>query len=163
VLFVSPSLIYCIAGVDIVLQMKKGGALLRKELNDITYLESHPEIFQMFRDVGCYRYCEKLQGFHQGVAEAFALTFDGAKAKVGTIELQVNEAIVAAATEMPRTGERWFKSTITKDIEFRSYLKPETNVLLGRKISLDPTWKKSGNTCSKKSRYILHVKEDMVE
>jgi hypothetical protein len=52
--------------------MKKGGALLRKELNDITYLESHPEIFQMFRDAGCYRYCEKLQGFHQGVAEAFA-------------------------------------------------------------------------------------------
>jgi hypothetical protein len=105
--------------------MKKGGTLLRKELNDITYLEAHPEIFQMFRDAGCYRFCEKLQGFHQGVAEAFALTFDGAKAKVGTIEVQVDEAIVAAATKMPRTGERWFKSTTTKDIEFRSYLKPE--------------------------------------
>jgi hypothetical protein len=113
--------------------MKKGGALLRKELNDITYLESHPEIFQMFRDVGCYRFCEKLQGFHQGVAEAFALTFDGAKARVGTIEVQVNEAIVAATTEMPRTGERWFKSTTTKDIEFRSYLKPEHKCI---------TWKK---------------------
>jgi hypothetical protein len=79
----------------------------------------------MFRDVGCYRYCEKLQGFHQGVVEAFSLTFDGAKAKVGRIELQVNEAIVVAATKIPRIGERWFKSTITKDIEFRSYLKPE--------------------------------------
>jgi hypothetical protein len=78
---------HCIAGVDIVLQMKKGGALLRKELNDIAYLESHPEIFQMFRDAGYYRYCEKTQGFHQGVAEAFSLTFDGAKAKVGTIEM----------------------------------------------------------------------------
>ena len=75
--------------------MKKGGALLRKELNDITYLEFHPEIFQMFRDVGCYRYCEKLQDFHQGVAEEFSLTFDGAKAKVGTIEMQVDEFIVA--------------------------------------------------------------------
>jgi hypothetical protein len=113
--------------------MKKGGALLRKELNDITYLESHPEIFQMFRDVGCYRYCEKLQGFHQGVAEAFSLTFDGAKAKVGTIELQVNEAIVAATTEIPRTGERWFKTTITKDIEFRSYLKPEHKCIIWKK------------------------------
>jgi hypothetical protein len=113
--------------------MKKGGALLRKELNDITYLESHPEICQMFRDAGCYRFCEKLQGFHQGVAEAFALTFDGAKARVGTIEVQVNEAIVAATTKMPRTGERWFKSTTTKDIEFRSYLKPEHKCI---------TWKK---------------------
>jgi hypothetical protein len=105
--------------------MKKGGTLLRKKLNDITYLEAHLEIFQMFKDGGYYRFCEKLQRFHQGVAEALALTFDGAKAKVGTIEVQVDEAIVAAATEMPRTGERWFKSTTTKDIEFRSYLKLE--------------------------------------
>ena len=105
--------------------MKKGGAPLRKELNDKTYLESHLEIFQMFRDVGCYRFCEKLQIFHQGVAEAFVLTFDGAKARVGTIEVQVNEAIIAATTEMSRTGERWFKSTTNKDIEFMSYLNPE--------------------------------------
>jgi hypothetical protein len=67
--------------------MKKGGNFLKKELNDITYLEYHPEIFQMFRDVGCYIFCEKLQGFHQSVAEAFAFTFDGDKAKVGTIEV----------------------------------------------------------------------------
>jgi hypothetical protein len=113
--------------------MKKGGNLLRKELSDITYLESHPEICQMFRDVGCYRFCEKLQGFHQGVAEAFALTFDGAKAKVGTIEVQVDEAIVAVVTEMPRTGERWFKSTTIKDIEFRSYLKPEHKCITFKK------------------------------
>ena len=78
--------------------MKNGGTLLRKELNDITYLEAHPEIFQMFRDAGCYRFYGKLQGFHQGVAEEFALTFDGAKAKIGTIEVQVDEAIVTAAT-----------------------------------------------------------------
>ena len=63
--------------------------------------------------------------FHQGVAEAFALTFDGAKGRVGTIEVQVDEAIIAIATEMPRIGERWFNSTTTKDIEFMSYLKPK--------------------------------------
>jgi hypothetical protein len=85
--------------------MKKGGDLLRKDLNDITYLESHFEICHMFRNFGCYKYCEKLQGFHQGVAKAFALTFDGSKAKVGKIELQVYEAIVAVATDIPRFGE----------------------------------------------------------
>ena len=74
--------------------MNKGGYLLRRDLNDITYLESHLEIFQMFRDVGCYKFCEKLQGFHQGVAEAFALTFDGAKAKVGKSEVRVNEPLL---------------------------------------------------------------------
>jgi len=113
--------------------MKKGRTFLMKELNDITYLESHPEIFQMFRDASCYRFCEKLQGFHQGVVEAFALTFDGAKSKVGTIEVQVDEAIVAAATKMPRTGERWFKLTTTKDIQFKSYLKPEKKCITFKK------------------------------
>ena len=78
--------------------MKKGGTFLRKELNDITYLEAHPEIFQMFRDAGYYGFYEKLQGFHQGMAEAFTLNFDRAKAKVGTIEVHVDEAIVAVAT-----------------------------------------------------------------
>jgi hypothetical protein len=125
--------------------MKKGGALLRKELNDITYLESHPEICQMFRNDGCYKYCEKLQGFHQGVDEAFALTFDGAKAKVGKIELHVDEAIVAATTEIPRTGEIWFKTTITKDIKFRSYLKPEHKCIIWKKdiprSYLEEKWK----------------------
>jgi hypothetical protein len=87
----------------------------------------------MFRDVGCYMFCEKIQGFHQGVDEAFSLTFDGANSRVGTIEVHINEAIVVATIEMPRTGETWFKSTTTKYIEFRSYLKPEHKCI---------TWKK---------------------
>jgi hypothetical protein len=44
--------------------MKRGGATLGKELNDIGYLESHLEVCQLFKDVGCYRYYEKLQGSH---------------------------------------------------------------------------------------------------
>jgi hypothetical protein len=44
--------------------MSTGGALLMRELQDISYLESHLEIFKMFKDVGCYRFCEKLQGYH---------------------------------------------------------------------------------------------------
>ena len=52
----------------------------------------------MFKDAGCYRFCEKIQGFHQGVAEEFELNFDGAKDRVGTIEVQVDEAIVATST-----------------------------------------------------------------
>ena len=57
--------------------MKKGGPSLRKDLGDISYVESHPEVCQLFKDAGCYRFCEKIQGSHQQVAEAFAFTFDG--------------------------------------------------------------------------------------
>ena len=59
--------------------MKKGGPTLRKELGDINYLEAHPEVCKLFQDVGCYRFCEKIQGSHQQVAEAFSLSFDGSK------------------------------------------------------------------------------------
>ena len=39
------------------------------------------------------------------MAEAFALTFDGSKAVIGKEEFQVDEALVAEVTELPRNGE----------------------------------------------------------
>ena len=67
--------------------MKKGGGpALRQELGDIGYLESHPEVCQFFKYVGCYRFYEKIQGSHQQVAEAFALSFDSSKALIGKEE-----------------------------------------------------------------------------
>ena len=64
--------------------MKKGGGpTLRKELGDIGYLESHPEVCHFFKDSGCYRFYEKNQGSHQQMAEVFALSFDGSKVVIG--------------------------------------------------------------------------------
>ena len=63
--------------------MKKGGPTLRKELGDISYLEAHPEVYKCFQDASCYRFCEKIQGSHQQVAEEFALSFDGSKEVIG--------------------------------------------------------------------------------
>ena len=59
------------------------------------------------------------------MAEAFSLTFDGSKAIIGKEEFQVDEALVAEVTELPRNGENRFKTTVTKNIEFRSYLQPK--------------------------------------
>ena len=36
----------------------------------------------------------------------------------------IYETLLAKVTELPITGEKWFKTTITKDVEFRSYRKP---------------------------------------
>ena len=67
--------------------MKKGEEpALRKELGDIGYLESHPEVCQLFKDSGYYRFWEKIQGSHQQVEEAFSLSFDGPKAVIGREE-----------------------------------------------------------------------------
>ena len=85
--------------------MKGGGPALRKELGHIGYLEAHPKLCHLFKDAGCYIFCEKVQGSHQQVEKAFSLTFDGLKAIIGKEEFQVDEALVAEATELPRTGE----------------------------------------------------------
>ena len=58
---------------------KKSGPTLRHELGDISYLEAHIKVYRMFHEVSCYKFCEKIQGFHQQVAEAFALSFNGSK------------------------------------------------------------------------------------
>ena len=42
-------------------------------------------------------------------------------------------------TELPRTREKWFKTTITKNVEFRSYLKPEHRNVVWKK-SVPSTW-----------------------
>ena len=97
--------------------MKKGGGpSLRKELGDIGYIESHLELCQLFKVSGCYRFCEKIQGSHQQVAEAFALSFDGSKLVIRREEFQVDEDLIAKVTELPRIGESWFKTTITKNV-----------------------------------------------
>ena len=101
--------------------MNKGGRpSLRQELGDIGYFESHPKVCQFFKDAGCYRLCEKNQGSHQQVAEAFALSFDGSKALIRKEEFHVDEALIEEVAELPRTGGKWFNITIMKDVEFKS-------------------------------------------
>ena len=59
------------------------------------------------------------------MAEAFSLSFDCPKEIIGKEEFLIDEALIVEVTELPSTGEKWFKTTIPKEVEFRSYLKPE--------------------------------------
>jgi hypothetical protein len=80
-------------------------------------------------------YVENLQeGYHQVIAETFAKSYDGKKAIVGSLELIVDEATITSTTDLPRKGQSWFKTTVTKNLYFRSYLKIEFRSI---------TWKKS--------------------
>ena len=119
--------------------MKKGGLALRKELGDISYLEEYLEVYQFFKDVSCYKFCEKIQGSHQQVAEAFSLSFDGSKEIIGKEEFLIDETLIDEVTEIPSTGEKWFKTTTTNDVEFISYLKPEHRGVVWKK-SVPSSW-----------------------
>ena len=67
------------------------------------------------------------------MAEAFSLSFDASKEIIGKEEFLIDEALIAKLTELPSTGEKWFKTTIPKDVEFRSYIKPEHRGMVWKK------------------------------
>ena len=96
-------------------------------------------MFQFFKDAAYYRFSDKIQGSHQQVVEAFALYFDGSKALIGKEEFQVDETLIVKVAELLRTGEKWFKTTIMKYVEFRSYLKSKHKNVIWKKI-IPSTW-----------------------
>jgi hypothetical protein len=105
---------------------KRSGLLLRKELDSLFFLQSHPDVQKCFSDAGCMSYVERLQNvFHQITTEAFAKSYDGNRASVGSVEMIFDEAAIATTTSLPRSGQRWFKTTTTKNLNFRAYLKAE--------------------------------------
>ena len=72
------------------------------------------------------------------MAEAFALSFDGSKAVIGKEEFHIHETLIIEVIELPSIGEKWFKTTIPKDVEFKSYLNPEHRGVVWRKVSHPP-------------------------
>jgi len=44
------------------------------------------------------------------VAKEFTLTFDGCRAKVGDIQLEITEEFLSEATGLPLNGQKWFKN-----------------------------------------------------
>jgi hypothetical protein len=103
----------------------KGGGIVRIEPYDMQLFDVEPLIIEVFQRVGCFNFCHNMQRGHPEVAREFSLNFDGTKTKVGTLELEVYEATIAATTEIPNTGERWFKSMNLNAAFSKEFLKPE--------------------------------------
>jgi hypothetical protein len=61
-------------------------------------------------------FIEKFEGFNLAVAQQFALTFDGCRAKIGDIQLEVNEDFLSSATGLPAEGQRWFKNSKVDEV-----------------------------------------------
>jgi hypothetical protein len=84
---------------------KQSGFLPRKELDSLSFLQSHPDVQKRFLDTGCMSYDERLQnGCHQMTAKAFAKSYDGNRASVGSVEMIVDEATISTTTSIPRSG-----------------------------------------------------------
>ena len=51
----------------------------------------------------------------------------------------MDETLIVEVKKIPRTGEKWFKTTISKNVEFKSYFKPEHRNVVWKK-SIPSTW-----------------------
>jgi hypothetical protein len=63
-------------------------------------------------------FIQRFEGFNLSVAQQFALTFDGCRAKVGDIQLELNEEFLSSATGLPATGQRWFKNSKVDEVSW---------------------------------------------
>ena len=102
----------------------KGGSVVRTEPFDMHLFDVKPMIREVFQRVGCLSLCQNMQRGHPEVARKFALHFDGINTKVVNLAFEVYEASIAATTEIPNTGERWFKSMILNATFSKDFLKP---------------------------------------
>jgi hypothetical protein len=61
-------------------------------------------------------FVEKFEGFNLAVAQQFVLTFDGCRAKIGDVQLKLNEYFISSATGLPAVGQKWFKNSKVDEV-----------------------------------------------
>jgi hypothetical protein len=67
-------------------------------------------------DNGWLTFAQKFEGFNLFVAQQFTLTFDGCRAKVGDIQLEISEDFISFSTGLPSSGQRWFKNSKVEEV-----------------------------------------------
>jgi hypothetical protein len=61
-------------------------------------------------ELGGFQFIRKFDGFNLTVARQFALSFDGCRAKVGDVQLEITEQFLSLATSLPVIGQKWSKN-----------------------------------------------------
>jgi len=74
--------------------------------------DGYIECQKVFRRAGLIPFFQKFQGYNEQVSKEFALNFDGKRARIGEIEIEIIEEFVAQVTYFPRQGGKWFKNQI---------------------------------------------------
>jgi hypothetical protein len=86
---------------------KKGGQIIRLELEGVELLEAFPKILQKFKNIGWYELCCTFHGYHEDISMIFPQNFDGNYETVlGNLLIHVIEHFIAAACRVFVYGER---------------------------------------------------------
>jgi hypothetical protein len=63
-------------------------------------------------------FIQMFESFNRLAAQQFALTFDGCRAKVGDIQLELKEEFLSSVIGLPATGQRWFKNSKVDEVSW---------------------------------------------
>jgi hypothetical protein len=61
-------------------------------------------------------FIEKFEGFNLAVAQQFSLKFNGCRAKIGDVHLDLNEDFLSSATGLPAEVKKWFKNSKVDEV-----------------------------------------------
>jgi hypothetical protein len=90
--------------------------VVRIEPNGSQALLLFDNAWKYLEDNGRLTFVQRFEGFNIVVAQQFTLTFDGCRAKVGDVQLEINEEFISSATGLPITGQRWFKNSKAEEV-----------------------------------------------
>ena len=84
--------------------------VVRAEPNGYQALLMFDGAYSDLVEYGWLQFIRKFDGYNPAVARQFALSFDGCQAKVGDVQLEINEPFLSSATSLPVTGQKWSKN-----------------------------------------------------
>jgi hypothetical protein len=117
--------------------------VVRAEPNGCQALLTFDGAYSDLEEFGWLPFIRKFDGFNISVARQFALSFDGYRAKVGDLQLEITEQSLSLATSLPVKGQKWSKSYKVNDVPwtllFRSRTVNSCNRGLPVKM-LKPRW-----------------------
>lgn len=86
------------------------GLIVRIEPEGVKFMEGYPQLKSTLKKARWLQFIKKFKGHHKEVTKMFARSFNGAKVEIKDIKFPATESSIAAATELPQEGERWFKN-----------------------------------------------------
>jgi hypothetical protein len=117
--------------------------VVRAEPNGNQALLTFDGAYADLEEFGWLSFIRKFDGFNISVARQFALSFDGCRAKIGDLQLEVTEHFLSLATDLSVKGEKWSKSFKVNDVPWTLLFRSRTVRSCNRGLPasmLKPRW-----------------------
>jgi hypothetical protein len=100
--------------------------VVRAEPNGFQALLIFDGVYNDLEEFGWLPFIRKFDGFNISVARQFALSFDGCRAKVGDLQLEITKQSLSLATSLPVKGQKWSKSYKVNDVPWTLLFRSRT-------------------------------------